>query len=248
MTVATETNGVARLEQGRRVFSRGIKALLVRNDLSHSELKLLSHWANPTTPSWLSTSQISYLRTGRLRSIGPRTLDAMGQLNLHLAALAGNDSPDVVKLQPLQPLPNSLKDRLASPFFLRHPDTGLAMNAGDMALVWLGRLRPAELSDASVSRREAQRISEGLSLWLQQWCADNGLLLNQGMPQILADYPSSERSRLERLKAVAAGLTVFEPEQLNEEAEALRVLLERLNGGSLPTNAPLLSALIGDRD
>jgi hypothetical protein len=238
-------DGLARLDNGRQVFAKAMKTLLLRNDLSHAELKVLSEWANPSTPGWLSTSQISYLRTGRLKAIGPRTIDALGQLNLHLAKLAGDDSPDVRELPKPPPLPNSLKGRLERPFFLRHPETGLALNAGDLSMIWLGRLDPKDLADDGVSSREARRISEALSIWLQKWCMREGVLLTQGMPQILDAYGVKEKARKDALRSVATGMRVFEPEELLSEREALARMLQTLNGGTPPADARELSLLVG---
>jgi hypothetical protein len=223
--VAAPANGVARLERGRRVFSKAIKTLLVRNDLSHAELKTLSAWANPGASSWLSTSQISYLRTNRMKSIGPRTIDALGQLNLHLAHLAGDDSPDVTALPKPPPLPTVFAGRLEHPWFLRAETTGLAMNAGDLYQVWLGRMAPLELSEGGISQREARQISERLAVFVQQWCANSGLLMVQGMPKLMASYPVTQKARQDRLRMVLAGLDVYTAEELQDEQEALAQLL-----------------------
>lgn len=245
LMVQISADGLARLDNGRRAFSRAIKTLLVRNDLSHAELRELSQWASPSTPSWLSTSQISYLRTGRLKAIGPRTIDALGQLNLHLAFLAEDDSPDVAKLPKPNPLPKSLRDRLPHPFFLRHPDTKFAMNAGDLTMIWLGRLVPADLAEDGVSAREARRISEALSIWLQQWCAQKQILFTQGMPQILEAYAVKEKSRREQLQQVITGIKIYEPDDLLQEREALSQMLRALNGDRPPADAPALDLLLG---
>ena len=243
--VQISADGLARLDHGRQVFAKAMKTLLLRNDLSHAELKVLSEWANPSTPGWLSTSQISYLRTGRLKAIGPKTIDALGQLNLHLAKLAEDDSPDVREMPKPPPLPSSLKGRLQRPFFLRHPETGLAMNSGDLAMMWLGRLEPQGLADDGVSAREARRISEALSIWLQKWCMREGVLLTQGMPQILDAYGVKEKVRKEVLRSVASGMRVYEPEELLSEREALARMLQTLNGGTPPVDARELSLLVG---
>ncbi len=242
--VQISADGLARLDHGRQVFAKAIKTLLLRNDLSHAELKVLSEWANPGTPGWLSTSQISYLRTGRLKAIGPRTIDALGQLNLHLAHLAGDDSPDVKALEKPAPLPNSLKGRLKRPFYLRHPSTGLPLNAGDLSMIWLGRLEPQGLADDGVSAREARRLSEELSIWLQKWCQQEGLLLTQGMTHIVDAYGVKEKARRDALRAVVTGMRVYEPEELVSEREALARMLQTLNGGNVPADAEKLRLLL----
>jgi len=231
LRLADLSSGVARHESGRLVFSMAIKTLLTRNDLSHAELKQLAEWANPGAGSWLSTSQISYLRTNRMRAIGPRTIDALGQLNLHLALLAGDDSPDVRALSKPGPLPAVFAGRLEHAFYLRSEATGLPMNAGDLLQMWIGRLKPEELTHGGMSQREARQISERLAVFVQRWCADHGMLLVQGMTKVMDAYPVSQRIRQDRLRLVLAGLDTFTAEELQDEQDALSQMLAALANG-----------------
>lgn len=223
-----------RLASGRVNFSRMVVTLLLRNGLSHAELKMLSEWASPDSPSWLSTSQISYLRTGILKSIGPKTVDALGQLNLALAHLAGDDSERSKPFAKLPRLPSRFKAMLDHPFFIRDPETKLPMHQGDLYRVWIGRLKPDESALKTLSQEEAITISKKICVKLQRWCAERQLLLTEGLPQILKAYPYRDnKKRVELFSHVAAGVAFYTPEQIEEEIDGISETLESLGGTDL---------------
>jgi hypothetical protein len=237
--------GLAREASGKQQLGLALRMLLTRNGLSHGKLKTLYEWACPGQGSWLATSQISYVRTGAgTKGVGSRVLDALGQVNLHLAQLAGDDSPDVKALPKLSVLPEEFKDLAGRAWFLRHPQTGLAMNAGDLFMVLMGRLIPAELDQfAGFSERETRKLSEALALLGQQWCAERGLLLLQGFPQLIKMYPTDNKARQDRLRLVLAGVEVFTPEQFTDELQALGIFVGALLGRHQLQPAELLDQL-----
>jgi hypothetical protein len=238
--------GLVREASGKQQLGLALRMLLTRNGLSHGKLKAFYEWGSPGQGSWLATSQISYVRTGAgTKGVGSRVLDALGQANLHLALLAGDDSPEVVALPNPGLLPDEFELLRGRAWFLRHPLTGLAMNAGDLFMVLMGRLIPAELDRfAGFSERECRKLSEALALLGQQWCAERGLLLLQGFPQLIKMYPVESKIRQDRLRLILAGVEVFAPEQFTDELQALGILVGAILGkDNALTPAELLDQL-----
>lgn len=222
-------NALDRLSEGRARFARVLKALLNRNRLTHATLKELHDWAEPQQRTWLSTSQMSGIRTSRLKAPGPRAFDSMGQINLRLAQLAGVDAPQTRRLDPLPSvLPASLAHLRGEAWFAPRPDSGLPMTAGDLFEVWIGRLDP-EIEESGYSDRQARAICERVGLLAQAWLADRSLLPTQGRPEIEARYPVDSKIRRERLWTALMGGTALKGEQLLEEEEALRELVGKLS-------------------
>lgn len=222
--------GLDRLTAGIQTTSKAIRMLLYRNDLTHDELVKLSRWCNPWGETWLSTSQVSYLRTAGLKKAGPQTLDALGQLNLRLAQAAGDKSPLVLALPDFGPMPSS--PRLPEePFFLRHAESKEPLDAGALYLMWLGRLVPEGLeADGHISDMEARKLSAVISSIVQGWARDKNLTIGQAMDRSLAFYEVDEKRRQNRLKAVVVGFEVFTGEELSEELADLGKLLGGLDG------------------
>lgn len=229
-------HGLDRLAKGVQALSKSVRMLLLRNDLTHEELVRLSQWCNPWGMTWLSTSQISYLRTGAITKAGPRTLDALGQINLRLAQAAGNTSPRVRQLYDFGPIPSSL-GLPAEPFYLSHPSSQDPLDAGDLYMVMLGRLDPHGLDDGAISDMEARRLSGNLARIIQSWARDQRLTIAQAMDRLLECYPVKEQARRNRLRMVAVGFEEYTGEALGEELQALGELLGTLVDTSTPIQA-----------
>jgi hypothetical protein len=240
-----EQPGLAREASGKQQLGLALRMLLTRNELSHGRLKAFYEWACPGEGRWLATSQISYVRTGAgTKGVGSRVIDALGQVNLHLALVAGDDSPEVKALPPVEPLPREFRALKGCAWFLRHPETNLALDAGDLFQVLMGRLVPDEVNQfEGFSDRECAKLSEALALMAQRWCSVHGLLLVQGFEQLFKMYPVDSKTRKDRLRIVLAGIEVFSPEQFQEELRALCVLVGGLMGTDPLTPAELLDQL-----
>jgi hypothetical protein len=226
---ASSEYGLDRLAGGIVVFSRAVRMLLARNGLTHEQLVKLSQWCNPWGLTWLSTSQVSYLRTGQLRKAGPQTLDALGQINLRLAQAAGASSAAVADLPTFGPIPSTL-GLPEEPFFLRHPVSHEPLDAGGLYLVWIGRLQPECLEEGHISDMEARRLSGNLSRIVQGWARDRKLTIAQALEQALTAYGVVEEGRRQRLKSVVVGFEVFSGSDLDQELPALGAMLGALDG------------------
>ena len=216
-------------------MSKVLKALLQRNKLSHATLKVFHDWAEPGQRTWISTSQMSGLRTGKLKAPGPRAFDSLGQINLRLAQLAGVDSPQVRLLSDLPiGLPNEVKHLRESAWCARRPDDGSPMDAGDLFLVWLGRLDP-EIQEIGYSDREARAICERIALVAQAWLAERSLLPSQGRSQIEDLSPIESRVDKEKLWSALMGGPALTGDELATLESSVRALVGRLS----PSGEPL---------
>jgi hypothetical protein len=87
-------------------------------------------------------------------------------------------------------------------------------------------------------------MSRWLSRHCQQWCADRGKLLSDGLPELLKAYPSRDPGRITKLKAVIAGLDSYGVDELTVELVDLAVFVRELNDDAIPADAhPLLTSL-----
>jgi hypothetical protein len=228
--------GLDRLASGIVMFSRSVRMLLARNNLTHEQLVKLSQWCNPWGLTWLSTSQISYLRTGMLKKAGPQTIDAFGQINLRLAEAAKASSTAVDELPDFGPIPSAALGLPEEPFYLRHPNSHEPLDAGGLYLVWLGRLQPEGMEEGGISDQEARRLSANLSRIVQAWARDRKLTIGQAMEQALTAYGVPEESRRQRLRSVVVGFEVYDGPSLDKELQALGAMLGALDGIG-PTDA-----------
>ena len=220
-------HGLERLAAGVRNFSKAMRMVLSRNHLTHEKMVKLSKWCNPWGETWLSTSQISYLRTGTLKKAGPQTLDALGQVNLRLAEAAGDKSPAVRALPDFGKIPIPLPEDV---FFLRHPESHEPLDAGGLYLLWLGRLVPEDIGgDSHISDMEARRLSANISRIVQAWARDNKLTLNQAMETAITAYGAKEEGRRQLLKMVIVGFEVYTGEDLEKELSDLGKMLGLLD-------------------
>jgi len=238
---ASSEYGLDRLAGGIVVFSRAVRMLLARNGLTHEQLVKLSQWCNPWGLTWLSTSQVSYLRTGQLRKAGPQTLDALGQINLRLAQAAGASSAAVADLPDFGPIPAAL-GLPVEPFFLRHPVSHEPLDAGGLYLVWIGRLQPECLEEGHISDMEARRLSGNLSRIVQGWARDRKFTIAQALEQALTAYGVVDEGRRQRLRSVVVGFEVFTGSDLDQELPALGAMLGALDG-----DGPIAAADVRER-
>lgn len=222
-------HGIDRLNAGVQTTSKAVRMLLGKNNLTHEELVRFSKWANPWGETWLSTSQVSYLRTATLQKAGPQTLDALAQVNLRLAQAAGDRSPLVRELFDFGPMPAKIQ-LPEEPYFLRHPDSREPLDVGGIYQMYVGRLTPEGLEDSHISDMEARRLSGNISSIVQAWARDRRLLFAAAVDQAVDAYDVPDRKRNARLKSVIAGFDVFSGEDLADELADLGKMLGVLDG------------------
>lgn len=215
--------GSDRLAGGIVTFSKAMRMLLNRNDLTHEKLVELSKWCNPWGQTWLSTSQVSNLRTGQLKKAGPQTLDCLGQINLRLAELAGDRSPEVLNLPDFGLMPSNL--RPPQPYFLKHAATGHPLDAGGLFMVWIGYWHPEGIGSSHVSDKEARQLSQNIERIVQSWARDKRLTLKDAMDIAIVAYGVDQKERQQKLKNVICGFDTYSGEELADELGALGDML-----------------------
>lgn len=225
--------------QGRDRLALIVKLLLQQNGLSHAQLHDFYLWCIGDGPSWLSRSQISTLRNSKLPKPGGPVFDALASINLRLAQLAGETSPEIDALPALGPLPTDLKRlREEKPFFMRNPHTGLAMDVGDLFRVYCSRLQLDENGwgdlPPTFDERDAERISNRLAVWAQRWMVGQGLIPVEAKKPFLEAYPVEDKKRQERLWAVALGQKTYGSADVCTERDDLLQLI-----GQHELNRPL---------
>lgn len=230
----------ARHQLGLQMFTRAFRMFMGRNQLSNQNLEDLANWAFPEQRSWLGSGQISMLRNGQYLRPGPKIFDSLAQLNAALAWLAGCDCGAALQAGELKlrrpPIAPWEPDE---PFWLAHPETGCPLTAGDLFMVWIGRLALDSIPVLPTADGAAA-LSRWLSRHCQQWCVDRGRLLSDGLPALLDCYPSRDAERIARLKAVIAGLDAYGVDDLAVELLDLARMVKTLHEGALPADAPAL--------
>lgn len=221
--------GPDRLEAGVTTMRRCVSMLLARNGFTHEKFVEFSKWCNPWGQGWLSTSQVSYLRTGKLDKAGPKTLDALGQINLRLAEAAGDKSPIVQELPDFSDtrIPVKLPEQ---PFFLRHPISFEPLDTGGLYLIWIGRLRPEGLDQDHISDMEARKLSTHISQIVQAWARDHQLMLSEAIDVAINFYSVTDKKRQQKPKEVIFGFSSYTGEELVEELMNLGQMLGALDG------------------
>lgn len=226
--------GLDRLNAGVQTTSKAVRMILGRNGMTHEDLVRFSKWCNPWGETWLSTSQVSYLRTATLKKAGPQTIDAFAQCNLRLAQAAGDRSPIVRALADFGPLPTQI-ELPNEPFYLRHPDSREPLDVGGIYLMYVGRLTPEGLEDGHISDMEARRLSANISSIVQTWARDKRMMFGDAVERAILAYDVDEKRRNTRLKAVIAGFEVYSGQDLADELPDLGRMLGALDGdGPIP--------------
>lgn len=224
--------GSERMAQGIITFSKAMRMLLSRNDLTHEKFVEFSQWANPWGQTWLSTSQVSNLRTGQLKKAGPQTLDCIGQINLRLAEIAGDQNQQVLELPDFGIMPASFKPK--EPYFLKHPVNAKPLDAGGLFMMWIGRLQPEGIGSGHISDKEARKLSQNIERIVQAWARDRRITLRDAMDAIVIGYGVEDDARQKKLKNVICGFDAYSGEELGEELHAIGEML-----GMIDSTAPI---------
>lgn len=224
-----EPHNHPRFVRGRDLIATSIKLLLLRNNLSHTDLEAFYRWAAPETAAWLSQSQISTLRNAKLPKPGPQIIDAIGEINVRLAQLSGDDSPIVRDLPKLPSLPRKLAHLDGDAWFMQNPHNGLPMDGGDYFRMYCGRLEMKgtewEKPLGAFSDENAAEVSQRIAVWAQRWMVAHELIPMEAKERFLTEYQPTDPKRRERCWDVVLGRTQWNGPQLSEERDALRFLV-----------------------
>ena len=225
-----ETHNHPIFVRGRQQLGLMVDLLLRENNLSHANMQDLYRWSCPETASWFASSQVSSLRNANLSKPGAQLFMAVAEINLRLAQLAGDDGPAVKALSKCGLLPPKLKHlRESKPFYVANPETGLAMDVGDIFRMYCGKLHidssQFEKQRKTYTELEAKELSGQLAVWAQRWMVKQGLIPLLARTQLMDQYPVKDKSRQDQLWEVILGQDEFTAKQLVEEADSLRFLI-----------------------
>ena len=217
---------------GRSSLAKVVQRIVSANQFTHSELKSFHDWSNPGRESWLSTSQISALRTGKLSAPGPKIFEAVANINLRLASIADSLMPLNCQLPEVTDSAKHIerfKDRC--PVFVVNPITELPLNAGDVFMVFLGYLDP-NIQEHGYSDRHAQMVSARMALYIQSWMLEEKLLPIQAKPVLLKAYAGPD-DRAEKFWFVVMGGHPYTGEELGRFEFEIMPVWEVINSKSI---------------
>lgn len=230
--------GQGQLDFGVQMVQRCLLTLLKRNDLTHEGLNKLCRWSNPWAEQWMSTSQISNLRTGKILKPGPQMWFALGEANLRIAQAAGNRSPAVLALPDFGTMPSSIKRLLPDePFFLKFPITKEPLTRMGFSGVFLGEIIPDGFGNDEVSAEDAKILSEAIWAMFDQWVKRNEFKYSYAIKQALAAYGNQDQGNLQRIREVLEGEYVFTSEEIGEELQACSGMVAMFLGSDEPLSA-----------
>lgn len=209
-----------------------VNLLLSRNDLSHQDLQDFADWSaiDEEAAGWLSKSQISTIKNGLLPKPGAQLFLALSCVNQRLAELCPTDGQRPVR----PPLPATLR-KLAvepGPWYLAHPTTGQPCDEGDLFRIYCGALAPPDLSMQDLqgmSTEKVRQVCNRLALLAQEWMkAQDFPSLKSAREALLELYPVKDQESRKRIWNVIQEEQVFTPHQFQQEQDALRFLVGRL--------------------
>ncbi|MFM9047939.1 MAG: hypothetical protein ACKOOH_09870 [Cyanobium sp.] len=219
---------------GRSRLGHFVGLLLSNNGLSHQDLQDFAVWAaiDDQAADWLSKSQISTLRNAKLPKPGAQLFLALACVNQRLAELCLKEGEGPAR----DPLPQALRHLavVPGPWFLENPETGEACDEGDLFRIYCGRLKIPELegSDQRMSAQAVNLVCERLALLAHQWMKTQDFPSPKTAREALLElYPVKEHERRTRVWEVIQQVHDLTPDQFEEERDALRLLVGRLQSG-----------------
>lgn len=241
--------GQGRLDFGVQMVQRCILSLLKRNNLRHEGLNKFCRWANPWAEQWMSTSQISNLRTGKILKPGPQMWFALGEANLRIAQVAGDKSSAVLALPDFGPMPISIRKLLPDePWFLRHPVTREPLTRTGLCGVFLGEIIPDGFGDDQVTQDDATALSGAMYAMFDDWVKRKKLRYGQALREALAAYGDQSESGLQKIREVLEGEDVFTAEEITDELQACSGMVALFLGSDEPLSADDVLACLSQFD
>lgn len=212
-----------RHEQGRHHLAAVLNWWLSRSDLSHNQASAIAGWV-AGDHTWLQPSQLSHLRNARLATPQLKVFEGLAALNEAVATWKTRGEQHCTTQWgelPAPPVSSALLDRAIA---LWHPDTGSGEHPlvfHDFCDLFVGRLRLEGISEQVLSPAQSRAISEAIASDLDAWLIRQGGI-RSGMAKIKRIYPAQ---RLQKLEQVILGQSSFQPEELQEQRDALALLI-----------------------
>jgi hypothetical protein len=217
------------MDRGRSALAQLLTYWLRTSGLAARNLELLTDWAVGER-GWLGNDKITRIRKAeQQRGAGLRQLVAMGETNqaLHLADTKGIQAA-VARYGPFSQW-GVREEWLQGRRWLPADDApDQPLEFADFALVMVGSLPLSYLAGSDLPPAPPDRLSLALSDLLNAAMTDRGLNARDGLRELMAGYPASERGRRSQLQDLILGATGWDRDQIEAElcavAEALRVM------------------------
>ena len=226
MTNHTATNSIGdqRREVGRSHFTSILGFML--KDVSHPEMALLADWACNETGN-LHTSQISHLRNQKMRMLGVKSLDALGRINTSAHSFK-TDRKGAFRTLDTATTSARIEEILERFEPVLHPETGEALDAGGLMMVYLGYLELPELVPAeSVGDKALALAASKIGGWVEELITERGLKFRDGLQLIKDKWTGSDSGR-DLFCQVVAGMADYKVEQLRTELDSIAACVSGL--------------------
>ena len=224
MATATNTTGDLRREAGRILFTNVLGFML--RDVSHPELALLADWAC-NEPGNLHTSQISHLRNAKMRMLGVKSLDALGRINQAAAAFKSGNR-DALKRLDTATTTARIEEILERFDPVEHPDTGKAMDAGDLMMVYLGYIELPELVPAAAADdKQLAKVAKDLGPWVEALIEERGFRFRDGLKMLGDKWTGSDAGR-DKFCQVVAGMDDYSVASVKAELDTIAKAISAL--------------------
>lgn len=170
-----------------------------------------------TTIRRLFASQLHSLERGKSQTVGSQVFDTLGTLNLWLA--------DLRRGRAQVPDDSKLTERACQATVIEDSDGPFGPE--EMFAVYVGRMQPP-FSVTQLTTEQANEQSRQLARKIRQGMVEAGLDLVDDWARFVALYPTSDATRLAKVRDVAQGRTTWSAEQVEDEAAAVEIAVAKL--------------------
>lgn len=165
----------------------------------------------------LQPSQLHALERDSVKQFGAVIFDTLGTLNLYLADLRSGKAP--------APSDERLAEKASLATVIEDSDG--PFGAEEFFSVFIGRLQPP-FSLTQLTPKQAMDKSRQLARRIREGMMEAGLDLVDDWSRFVAVYPSSDSSRLAKVRDVTLGRAAWAAEQVEDEAAAVEIALKKL--------------------
>ncbi len=213
-TRQSPVTGEARREAGRTRFTKLLSYML--KDISHPEMTALADWALNEV-GCLHTSQLSHLKNAKMRMLGVKSLDALARVNTSVEALKasrkGSKSRQSFKNMDTAQTTARIEEIVQRYEPILHPETGEALNAGDLMMVYLGYLEIPGLGPSENETKNYKAAAGKLGSWIEALLDEKGMRFREAIGIVKGKWQGSPEG-LVRFNGCASGISEYTEKEL----------------------------------
>ena len=219
MTSSNISKGEQRREQGRSLFTKLLSYML--KDISHPEMTALADWALDEV-GCLHTSQLSHLKNAKMRMLGVKSLDAIGRINLAADLFKRGERKELKALGAAVPSPRI--EEILERYEPIMNESGVAMDAGDFMMVYLGYIE-IDLFEGEDASRDWSKVSAGLAEWIEALLDERGVRTRDALGMVKNEWPGTDETR-DKFCLVVAGVEDLTADELPDMWPQIAVALK----------------------